>query len=59
MGSIRHFRELDVYGMAMEAAMQIFEVTKGFPSEERYSLLSHPDQWAIRAVREEGVDYDT
>jgi len=38
MGSIRHFRELDVYRMAMEAAMQIFELTKGFPAEERYSL---------------------
>ena len=38
MGNIRHFRELDVYKLAMEAAMEIFEVTKGFPAEERYSL---------------------
>jgi four helix bundle protein len=38
MGSIRNFRELDVYRMAMEAAMQIFAMTKGFPVEERYSL---------------------
>ncbi len=38
MGSIRHFRELDVYRMAMEAAVQIFEISKGFPSEEKYSL---------------------
>jgi four helix bundle protein len=39
MGStIRHFRELDVYQLAMEAAVQIFELTKGFPAEERYSL---------------------
>jgi four helix bundle protein len=36
--SIRHFRELDVYKIAMEAAMQIFEITKHFPLEERYSL---------------------
>jgi four helix bundle protein len=36
--SIRHFRELDVYKMAMEAAMAIFEQTKRFPGEERYSL---------------------
>ena len=35
---IRHFRELDVYRMAMEAAVEIFEVTKRFPAEERYSL---------------------
>lgn len=136
MGNIRHFRELDVYKMAMDAAMEIFELTKRFPVEERYSLtdqirrcsrsvcaniaeawrkrrysnafvsklsdaeaeaaktevwldlavrcgyldpakaaaldqeyehilgklvtmLSHPDQWTIRAVREEGADYDT
>jgi len=134
--NIRHFRELDVYKMAMDAAMEIFELTKGFPVEERYSLtdqirrgsrsvcansaeawrkrrysnafisklsdaeaeaaetevwlelavrcgyldpakssefeqeyehilrklvtmISHPDQWTIRTVREEGADYDT
>jgi len=36
--NIRHFRELDVYQLAMEAAMEIFEATKSFPAEERYSL---------------------
>jgi len=39
MGNIRHFRELDVYKMAMEAAMEIFELTKHFPVEERYSMI--------------------
>ena len=38
MGSIRHFRELDVYRMAVDAAMRVFELSKGFPVEERYSL---------------------
>ena len=38
MGNIRHFRELDVYKMALEAAMEIFELTKRFPVEERYSM---------------------
>lgn len=33
--TIRHFRELDVYQLAMEAAMVIFELTKSFPMEER------------------------
>lgn len=41
MEVIRHFRELDVYRMAMDGAMRIFEVSKGFPVEEKYSL---PDQ---------------
>ncbi len=36
--NIRHFRELDVYQLAMNAAMRIFEVSKLFPIEERYSL---------------------
>ncbi len=38
MANIRHFRELDVYQLAMESAMEIFELTKRFPREERYSL---------------------
>lgn len=35
---IRHFRELDVYRMAMEAAVEIFEISRCFPVEEKYSL---------------------
>ncbi len=35
---IQSHRELEVYQLAFEAAMQIFEVTKRFPVEERYSL---------------------
>ena len=31
--------ELDVYRMAVEAAMRIFELSKNFPKEERYSLM--------------------
>jgi hypothetical protein len=36
--NIRHFRELEVYQLAMGNAMRIFEVSKLFPKEERYSL---------------------
>lgn len=32
------FRDLTVYKKAFELAMEIFEVSKGFPKEERYSL---------------------
>jgi four helix bundle protein len=35
---IRSHRELEVYQLAFEAAMQIFELTKAFPHEERYAL---------------------
>jgi len=36
---IRHFRELVVYRRGFDAAMEIFQITKGFPVEERYSLV--------------------
>jgi hypothetical protein len=36
--TVRHFRDLDVYRMAMETTVEIFEMTKVFPAEERYSL---------------------
>jgi four helix bundle protein len=35
---IRSHKELDVYQMAFEAAMKIYELSKKFPSEEKYSL---------------------
>lgn len=35
---IRSHKELDVYRLAFEAAMRIFEVSKRFPREETYSL---------------------
>jgi four helix bundle protein len=36
--NIRDFRELRVYISAMDSAMEIFNITSEFPSEERYSL---------------------
>jgi four helix bundle protein len=38
MANIRHFRDLEVYQLAMESAMGIFEASKKFPAEEKYSL---------------------
>jgi four helix bundle protein len=35
---IRSHKELDVYKLAFEAAMKIFELSKKFPMEEKYSL---------------------
>jgi four helix bundle protein len=39
MGNIRGYRELRVYQSAMDGAMEIFELTKRFPSEEKYSMV--------------------
>ena len=38
MSVVKHFRELRVYREAFESAMQIFEYSKQWPKEERYSL---------------------
>ncbi len=36
---IKSYRDLRVYQNAMDAAMEIFELTKGFPAEEKYSMV--------------------
>ena len=36
---IRSYKDLRVYQNSFEAAMKIFELTKSFPIEERYSLV--------------------
>jgi four helix bundle protein len=38
MSVIKHFRELDVYKPAMDSSMRVFQLSKSFPAEERYSL---------------------
>lgn len=40
MKKITSHRELDVYKLAFDAAMKIFELTKTFPADERFSLTS-------------------
>jgi four helix bundle protein len=39
MANIRSYRELRVYQSAFEAAMELFELTKAFPAEERFSMV--------------------
>ncbi len=36
--TIRHFRDLEVYQRSLALAVEIFQISKKFPSEERYSL---------------------
>ena len=43
MSVVKHFRELRVYREAFESAMQIFEYSKQWPKEERYSLKMGPN----------------
>ncbi|NOT48253.1 MAG: four helix bundle protein [Acidobacteria bacterium] len=39
MPNLRSYRELRVYQNAFDAAKTIFEITKSFPIEERYSMV--------------------
>jgi four helix bundle protein len=36
--TIKHFRELEVYQIAFQKAMRIFQITKKFPFVERFSI---------------------
>ncbi|MBI3112279.1 MAG: four helix bundle protein [Ignavibacteriales bacterium] len=36
---LKHFRDLEVYQKAFAVSMKIFQLTKRFPQEERYSLV--------------------
>lgn len=38
MEHIRSYKDLGVYKSVIEAAMRIFEITKRFPMEERFSM---------------------
>ena len=39
MGNIRSYRDLKVWQDAMDSAAAIFEISKCFPQEEKYSLI--------------------
>ena len=57
---VEDFRDLEVYKLARKLAKRIFELTKTFPAEEKYSLTSQirrssrsvgaqiPEAWAKR-----------
>ena len=36
---IESFRDLNVYQLAFQVQQEIFEISKSFPAEERYSLI--------------------
>jgi four helix bundle protein len=36
---VKDYNDLRVYSNAIDAAMELFEITKGFPPEERYSMV--------------------
>jgi len=45
--SISHFRELEVWQLAMSLAKGVYELTSAFPREERYGLASQLQRSAV------------
>ena len=48
-------KELDVYKLAYELAMMIFEISKSFPPEERFALttqIPRSSRWVCLNLRE-------
>jgi len=56
MEPAKSFRDLRVYQTAREASRSVFELSKGFPLEERYSLIDQirRSSRAIKAMIAEG-----
>lgn len=48
MAKFRSHQELEVYQLAFESAMIIFEISKQFPKEEKYALTI---RYVVRHVR--------
>jgi four helix bundle protein len=44
---IKSFRELRVWQAAMELTLAVYDLTKGFPNEERYGLTSQLRRAAV------------
>ena len=48
--------DLEVYQKAFQMAMKIFEITKGFPVEERYSLYERII-WMLNSMEKNGEKF--
>lgn len=46
-GAIVDHRDLDVWRLSMETATEIYRLTRAFPSEERYGLISQMRRAAV------------
>jgi four helix bundle protein len=47
MGEIRKFQQLNVWQEGHELVLAIYEITRGFPSEERFGLVSQMRRAAV------------
>ena len=38
---MRGYKDLQIYNRSYKAAKAVYELTKGFPKEERYGMIDH------------------
>ena len=47
MGQIQHFRQLETWQEAHKLVLMVYRVTKGFPRDERFGLISQMRRAAV------------
>ncbi len=47
MAKITSFRDLDIWKLGKEIALQVYEITRGFPKEELYGLVMQMRRAAV------------
>ncbi len=47
MGKAKHYQELLVWQKAMDIASEVYDLTRGFPNDERYGLVSQMRRAAV------------
>jgi len=47
MGKILHFRQLEAWKNAHKLALMVYQVTKGFPGDERFGLVAQMRRAAV------------
>jgi four helix bundle protein len=47
MGQIKHFRQLDAWQEAHRLVLAVYTTTRGFPSEEKFGLVSQMRRAAV------------
>ena len=47
MGKVQHFRQLETWQEAHRLVLMVYRVTKGFPADERYGLVSQMRRAAV------------
>ena len=47
MGRVQHFQQLETWQEAHKLVLMVYQTTKGFPSDERYGLVSQMRRAAV------------